>query len=110
MGFLSRCHDIGEVFFEPLADFGLLGFFIDVCINIHGDFDTGVSQLVLDVLEVEVAGVFHPAGHVVPQHVKGRLDAKFFAQPHEEAADAVGRDGAAIDLGEDKAVILPGGR
>ena len=109
MGFLSRCHDIGEIFFEPLADFGLLGFFIDVCINIHGDFDAGMAELVLDVFQVELAGVFHTAGHVVAQHVEGALDAKFFAQPEEEDADLIRGEGAAVGRGEEEAVFLPVG-
>ena len=65
-----------------------------------------MAELVLDVFQVEVAGVFHPAGHVVAQHVEGCLDAQFFAQPHEVVADSVGDDRAAVRFGKEEAVFL----
>lgn len=79
--FLSVCvfppEDFVDATFEPAADLFFLCF-VDVCISIHCYLDAGVAELCLDVFEVEFAGSFHAAGHVVAEHVEGGGNTEFF--------------------------------
>ena len=64
--------------FQPAADFLVL-LLVNMSIYIHGDLDTGMVQLGLNIFEVKNMGALHPAGHVMPEHVKSGIYTKFFS-------------------------------
>ena len=47
-------------------------------VNVHGNFDAGMAQLALNILEVKDIGAFHAAGHIVAQHMEGGGNAQPF--------------------------------
>ena len=80
-------------------------------VNIHGDFDTGMPQLRLNILEVKDIGAFHAAGHVVAQHMEGGGNAQpvpRVAVIPAEAGGAYGRqeDHYRVTENEDGGVVV----
>ena len=107
MGSWSAEHGVHFVI-EPAADF-IFVIIVNVGVGVHGDLDRGVPELRLNVLEVEFAGAFHTAGHVVAQHVEGRADAEGLPRFTVLRGKTAGVDVVAIFPGEDEFGMQPGG-
>ena len=58
-----------------LACVAVLLLFVNMGIGIHGNLDAGMAELGLYVLEVKDMGAFHPAGHIVPEHMERGVNA-----------------------------------
>ena len=94
--------------FQPTADLRIL-LFINVGVYIHGNLDAGMAQLCLYIFEVKHMGAFHPAGHVMPQHMERGLDAQLFPYKGIAGTKGAGIDGLAVRHGKEKILIVKAG-
>ena len=94
--------------FQPTADLRIL-LFINVGVYIHGNLDAGMAQLCLYIFEVKHMGAFHPAGHVMPQHMERGLDAQLFPYKGIAGTKGAGIDGLSIRHGKEKILIIKAG-
>ena len=61
-----------KAFIQPITYF-LHILILNVSVGIKGNLDIAVSQLSLNVLEVQSMGCFHTGGHIMTQHMKGNV-------------------------------------
>ena len=94
--------------FQPAADFCIL-LFVNMGIYIHGDLDAGMAQLGLNIFKVKHVGAFHPAGHIMPQHVERGLNAQFLPYKGIAGTERAGIDGLAVWHGKEKILIIKAG-
>ena len=75
-------------------------------IGVHGNLDTGMTKLCLNILEVKNMGAFHPAGHIMAQHVERGLNAQLFPYKGIAGTKGAGIDGLSIRHGKEKILIV----
>ena len=68
-----------------------------------------MSKLCLYIFEVKHMGAFHPAGHVMSQHVERGLNAQFLPYKGIAGTERAGIDGFAVRHGKEKILIIKAG-
>ena len=68
-----------------------------------------MAQLGLNIFKVKHVGAFHPAGHIMPQHVECGLNPQLFPHKGITGTEETGIDGFAVRHGKEEILIVKAG-